>query len=67
MHRDDPWMVLTAPSLRFPMKLADRFGGQAEMTREKLQSHAAMKGDLLGLVDNPHAAAPDLPDQLKVT
>ena len=59
------WCSLAAASAS-RRKRSHRLGGQAQAAAEDLQGHPAVERDLPGLVDDAHAAAAQLADDLEV-
>jgi hypothetical protein len=66
VHRDDVWVVQAGGGLGLDAEPLDLPGVHRGGHRQELQRHAAAQRDLLGLVDDPHAAAADLADQPEV-
>ena len=60
--RHDVGVVQPRRRLRLAAEPLQRLGVVRDLVRQDLQRHPAAQADLLGLVDDPHAAPADLPE-----
>jgi hypothetical protein len=66
VDRADVGMVQGRRCLRFPAEPLQRLPVLGHVFGQELQGHKTVKPGVLGLVDNPHATAPELLDDAVV-
>ena len=62
MNSPDVGMIQRRRSLRFPLKAGQRMWVLCEVGRQELESDETVQADVLGLVDDTHAATAELLD-----